>query len=71
MERLTESADRAELQASLDYWRPRVAASFGQEQSDKFARLQSLGLRHQDNASLRQIWQARTDETLAALGLTA
>lgn len=71
MERLTDSADRAELQASLSYWRPRVAASFGQEQSDKFARLQSLGLRHQDNASLRQIWQARTDETLAALGLTA
>lgn len=68
MERLAKS-DPAGVKASLAYWRPRVAASFGGAASDRFARLAKLGLRHDDNATLAARWNAATDKALADLGL--
>lgn len=57
--RLQES-HAEKLQESLDYWRPRVAASFGGEASDRFATLKRFGLRHRANADLLGDWQDKT-----------
>jgi len=70
--RLVETgADTAELQASVTYWWPRVAASFGQDVSSRAATLAAFGLRHQTNAELRGCWERRAGAALAELGLTA
>jgi 1,2-phenylacetyl-CoA epoxidase catalytic subunit len=56
-------------QAALDYWRPRVAASFGRERSERFERLARMGLRHAPNETLLADWQARAAARLAPMGL--
>ncbi len=63
--------DRAALQASVDYWWPRVAVSFGREVSSRAATLGAFGLRHQTNAELRGCWERRAGAELEGLGLTA
>ncbi|MFB2532728.1 Phenylacetic acid catabolic protein [Paracoccus sp. p3-h83] len=68
MERLVGS-DPDGVRASVAYWRPRVAASFGGAQSERFARLARMGLRHDDNATLAARWNAAVDKALAELGL--
>jgi ring-1,2-phenylacetyl-CoA epoxidase subunit PaaA len=70
MEHLTAEA-AAGLQASVDYWWPRVAASFGHDISSRAALLAALGLRHQTNAELRGCWERRAATALETLGLTA
>ena len=50
-------ADKTALADSVEYWRPRVAASFGGEESDRFALLKRLGLRHRSNVELRTEWE--------------
>ena len=60
----------AELQASVDYWWPRVAASFGSEASEKFDGLKAMGLRKTPNAELKTRWAAETAAILGKLGLT-
>jgi 1,2-phenylacetyl-CoA epoxidase catalytic subunit len=69
--RLLESAGAAALQASVDYWWPRVDASFGSEASAKFEGLQAFGLRRTPNSELRARWQAETAAVLEAAGLRA
>ncbi len=69
--RLLESHDRAALQASVDYWWPRVAASFGAADSRKFDMLKGWGIRHTGNAELRTRWQAEAGAILDRLGLKA
>lgn len=59
------------LQDSVTYWWPRVAASFGSENSDKFSALQAMGLRATTNADLRSDWMANARTALGALGLNA
>ncbi len=63
--------DMATLQASVDYWWPRVGASFGNPTSSRAALLQKFGLRHATNADLRAAWEDRARAELAALGLSA
>jgi len=70
MERLA-AEKAAGLQDSVDYWWPRVAASFGHDISSRAALLAALGLRHQTNAELRGCWERRAATALADLGLTA
>ena len=60
---------RAAVQASLDYWRPRVAASFGVAGSDRHRTLARFGLRHRTNEALLAEWTATTATRLAPLGL--
>ena len=60
---------RAAAQASIDYWRPRVAASFGRAESARFARLRAFGLRHATNEALLTDWQQALRARLAALDL--
>ena len=71
LERLITEGETSALQASVTYWPPRVAASFGQHNSDKFERLQRLGLRHTPNAALRARWQDEATSVLSQLGLSA
>lgn len=59
-----QQAPSDDLNTSLDYWRPRVAASFGGEASDRFATLQRFGLRHRSNAELLGEWQGETGALL-------
>ncbi len=70
LERLLErGADRATIQASVDYWHPRVAETFGRLDSDRFGMYRRLGLRRRDNDALHAEWRIRCDRILAELGL--
>jgi 1,2-phenylacetyl-CoA epoxidase catalytic subunit len=60
---------RAAAEASLAYWRPRVAESFGLAGSSRFATLQRFGLRHSRNEDLLAEWRARVKAVLGDLGL--
>ncbi len=60
---------RAKLEASLAYWMPRVAASFGAEGSARFEALRRFGLRHAPNEALKAAWQAEVTRLLDELGL--
>ena len=59
------------VQALVDYWLPRVAASFGASDSARFETLSRFGLRHESNDTLRRRWRAAIEPALAAYGLTA
>ncbi|WP_298560303.1 Phenylacetic acid catabolic protein [uncultured Aliiroseovarius sp.] len=72
IERLVETGtSMADLQASVDYWWPRVAASFGKDVSTRASQLQAFGLRHSSNSELREEWEAAAATTLDKLGLSA
>ena len=69
--KLLEGSNKPAVQASVAYWWPRVAASFGSETSSKAETLKSIGLRKSGNAELRARWEAETKAILEKLGLTA
>ncbi|WP_127114675.1 Phenylacetic acid catabolic protein [Shimia sediminis] len=69
--KLAEAGDSAALQASVDYWWPRVAASFGSGESAKADTLKAMGLRKTPNAELKTRWEAETKAVLDKLGLKA
>ncbi|WP_111732175.1 Phenylacetic acid catabolic protein [Roseovarius amoyensis] len=71
VERLLQTEGIEAVQAAVTLWWPRVAASFGMDASDKFARVKAMGLRHTPNADLRAAWERETTGILAALGLKA
>ena len=58
-----------EARASVAYWLPRVAETFGPAQSDRFERLTAMGLRHSDNETLRRNWRAEAEALLTRLTL--
>lgn len=64
-------AERETVQASVRYWLPRVAASFGSAGQGRDARLLKFGLRQRDNKALRAQWVEAVGTTLDALSLTA
>lgn len=66
-----EDAGRVGAQASVDYWMPRVAASFGAPGSKRYDTLNRFGLRHETNETLLQRWRDGVSAVLAPLGLTA
>jgi 1,2-phenylacetyl-CoA epoxidase catalytic subunit len=67
--KLIEDGQSAAVQASVNYWWPRVAASFGSSTSTKADSLKSMGLRRATNAELRARWQAEAEAILQRLGL--
>ncbi|MEP2715006.1 Phenylacetic acid catabolic protein [Pseudophaeobacter sp.] len=69
LERLIQDRGKGDLQAAINYWWPRVAASFGAEASAAFDGLKSLGLRRSPNAELKTRWQAEMGAVLQNLGL--
>lgn len=60
---------REEAEASIAYWRPRVAAGFGAANSARFERQARLGLRHSTNEVLLAAWTAEVDAQLTDLTL--
>ncbi|MDH3264668.1 MAG: phenylacetate-CoA oxygenase subunit PaaI [Paracoccaceae bacterium] len=62
---------KSDLQTSVDYWWPRVAASFGTDRSERFAALKALGLRHRSAEDQRADWERAAGQAINALGLTA
>ncbi|MDQ2089330.1 Phenylacetic acid catabolic protein [Marimonas arenosa] len=71
MVRLMAEDQGAALQASIDYWWPRVAASFGSGEGNRYEALRAMGLRHRPNAEIRAAWEERAESVLQGLGLTA
>ncbi|SFM53310.1 Phenylacetic acid catabolic protein [Shimia aestuarii] len=69
--KLVEGGNADGLQASVDYWWPRVAASFGAADSTKADSLKKMGLRKSTNAELRTRWEAEAKTVLDKLGLKA
>lgn len=67
--KLIEDGHASEMQASADYWWPRVAASFGTGTSQKASSLKDMGLRKSTNAELRTRWEAEAASILETLGL--
>jgi len=66
---LSEHSGPEALQEVTNYWWPRVAASFGDESSQKFEGLKAMGLRKSSNATLRARWQEEATAALARHGL--
>lgn len=56
--------DSTALQASVNYWYPKVAATFGRATSDHFEKYRQYGLRQRSNEELLGLWQ---DNIAAAL----
>jgi ring-1,2-phenylacetyl-CoA epoxidase subunit PaaA len=61
--------EQAAVRASVAYWRPRVAASFGHAGSARFPLLRRFGLRQRPNEELLALWEARLHERLGPYGL--
>lgn len=57
-------------QSAVDYWFPRVARTFGREDSAHFERYRQFGLRRHTNAELLSRWEADIHPRLAALRLS-
>jgi len=64
----TEEGRKA-ARASVDFWKPRVAASFGQAGSARFETLKRFGLRRRPNEALLADWTAEVDAMLSPLRL--
>ena len=69
--KLAEAGETDALQASIAYWWPRVAASFGSGDSAKAENLKAMGLRKTGNAELKARWEAEAGAILQGLGLKA
>jgi len=69
LRRLTAEEDLATARASVAYWMPRVAASFGGLDGGRQDTLHRFGLRRATNQALHDRWRADVDARLAALGL--
>jgi len=69
VEKLKQGGQQGDVQASIDYWWPRVALSFGSGTSKRAASLAAMGLRHTSNADLRAQWEQQAGAALAELGL--
>lgn len=68
---LTAGVDRIAAQASVNYWYPRVAATFGRAASEHSQVYRRYGLRLRTNEELLGAWRADVAPVLTELGLTA
>ena len=68
---IERTGDRLAVQASVNYWHPRVAATFGRLDSRRFELYRSYGLRQHGNADLLARWETEIQTRLAALELDA
>ncbi|MCA8908759.1 MAG: phenylacetate-CoA oxygenase subunit PaaI [Rhodospirillaceae bacterium] len=69
LKRIVQADGTAQAQASIGYWTPRVAATFGGVDSGRFEALKRFGLRRTPNAALLDQWHADVRARLAPLGL--
>lgn len=61
--------DRTDAQASVNYWYPRVADTFGRTDSERFELYRKLGLRHHPNQVLLEQWLDEARSMLGQFGL--
>lgn len=66
---LAKGHDQTDAQASVNYWYPRVADTFGRAASDRFETYRKYGLRQRSNAELLERWRAELSPILGELGL--
>ena len=66
---LAAGHDPTDAQASVNYWYPRVAATFGRDTSDHYDTYRRYGLRQHPNRELLATWQGNVAPILAELGL--
>jgi len=70
---LVQAIDRDEsitaAQASVDYWYPRVAHTFGRTDSQRFDLYRKFGLRKHSNADMLAAWQEDVGPRMVKLGL--
>ncbi|MCV2893365.1 Phenylacetic acid catabolic protein [Lentibacter sp. XHP0401] len=69
--KLVEGDARPEVEASVAYWWPRVAASFSAASDDKLAKLKAQGLRSASGAEQGAEWAKKASAALAVHGLAA
>lgn len=67
---IERARSHGEAQAALDYWMPRVAATFGRKDSDHGAQYRKYGLRKNSSAELLNRWIADLEPRLKALKLS-
>ncbi len=60
---------REAARLSVSFWRPRVAASFGREDSTRFDTLKRFGLRRRTNQELLTVWATEMEARLEGFGL--
>ncbi|MGI9480815.1 MAG: Phenylacetic acid catabolic protein [Hyphomicrobiales bacterium] len=70
-ELLEDKSNKAVVQASVSYWWPRIAASFGTIGSEKFSSLKAIGIRHRSNEDLLADWEKDAGALMKELGLKA
>jgi 1,2-phenylacetyl-CoA epoxidase catalytic subunit len=63
----TDPDQKTEVAASFDYWRPRVADTFGGEKSARYDLLNNFGLRHTGNESLKEKWAKEVESFFASV----
>jgi ring-1,2-phenylacetyl-CoA epoxidase subunit PaaA len=66
---LARGHDRTDAQASVNYWYPRVADTFGSSTSDHFAQHRKYGLRQKGREGLSAQWQDLIHPMLSRFGL--
>jgi len=60
------SAQQAEISACVDYWFPKVAATFGAAHSPRTELLRRFGVRRRANADLLEEWRGRVSVALGS-----
>ena len=66
---IKRSGTKADIQAAVNYWHPRVAATFGRIDSDHAASYIQCGLRRRSSAAMLNDWLAQSAAALKRLGL--
>jgi 1,2-phenylacetyl-CoA epoxidase catalytic subunit len=66
---LASGHDKTDAQASVNYWYPRVADTFGRAASERFDTYRKYGLRQRPNEELLQQWRIGVAPVLADFGL--
>ena len=66
---MAKQGQSTQMQASVDYWWSRVAASFGTGSDEKIETLRKMGLRQLTGAEMKDQWEAIATEQVEKLGL--
>jgi len=66
---IERSGSKAAVQAAVNYWHPRVAATFGRVDSENAATYIQYGLRRRSSAEMLGDWKAQSAAALKRLGL--
>ncbi len=67
---LKRGHDVVDAQASVNYWYPRVADTFGRSSSDHFEQHRKYGLRQRSREELLALWQGHVQPIIEGFGLS-